>query len=263
MIVERSPIDSELNSSSISNFHPSTASHAVTLCFRPLQLFVCPLRAQKWSLKVSLKYIQPSERTHKAPFDHILVYPKIKIHSKSLSSVIQYSISLCKFSQPAVKSGEKLESLGSGDRNVTNHKRTIFIKLQDKLHKRRPHLDLIATRYQRIPDAIESEIKKKQETYEQFQLLSKKQHIIETLEQFHSVLSGLAARCNFWTLEEQFLRDVKIIHVNSCEAQNELCRSTKTPGEVYRIAPSYERGDILAKKYKSTFTEDLPREHFR
>ena len=34
-------------------------------------------------------------------------------------------------------------------------------------------------------------------------------------------------------------------------AQNELCRSTKTPEEVYRISLSYERGYKYAKSYGS------------
>ena len=37
--------------------------------------------------------------------------------------------------------------------------------------------------------------------------------------------------------------------MNNREAQNELCRSTKTPEEVYRIALSYERGYKYAKSY--------------
>ena len=74
-------------------------------------------------------------------------------------------------------------------------------KRQDELHKRRPHLDLSTTRYSRVLDTIETEFKKERnetyETYETFQLLARKQQIEESLEQFHSVLSGLAARCNF------------------------------------------------------------------
>ena len=76
-----------------------------------------------------------------------------------------------------------------------------------------------------------------------------KQQKGESLEQFHSVLSGLAARCNFGTLETRILRDVFIVNMNNREAQNELCRSTKTPEEVYRIALSYERGCKYAKSY--------------
>ena len=71
-------------------------------------------------------------------------------------------------------------------------------KGQDELHKRRPHLDLSTTRYFRVLDAIETEFKKERnEIYETVQLLARKQHIGDSLEQFHSVLSGLAARCNF------------------------------------------------------------------
>ena len=66
-------------------------------------------------------------------------------------------------------------------------------KGQDELHKRRPHLDLSTTRYSRVLDTIETEFKKERnETYETFQLLARKQQIGESLEQFHSVLSGLA-----------------------------------------------------------------------
>ena len=122
-------------------------------------------------------------------------------------------------------------------------------KGQDELHKRKPHLDLSTTRYSRVLDTIETEFKKERnETYETFQLLARKQQIGESLEQFHSVLSGLAARCNFGTLEARILRDVFIVN-NNREAQNELCRLTKTPEEVYRIALSYQRGYKYAKSY--------------
>ena len=116
-------------------------------------------------------------------------------------------------------------------------------KGQDELHKRKPHLDLSTTRYSRVLDTIKTEFKKERhETYETLDLLARKQHIGESLEQFYSVLGGLAARCNFGTLETRILRDVFIVNMNNREAQNELCRSTKTPEEVYRIELSYERG---------------------
>ena len=72
------------------------------------------------------------------------------------------------------------------------------------------------------------------------------------MKQFHSVLSGLAARCNFGTLEDRILRDVFIVNMNNRDAQKELCRSTKTPEEVYRIALSYERGNKYASSYVAT-----------
>ena len=126
-------------------------------------------------------------------------------------------------------------------------------KGKDELHKRRPHLDRSTVRYPRMIGVLETEFKKERnETYETFQLLSRKQFINENLEQFHSVLSGLAARCNFWTLEDRILRDVFIVNMINREAQKELCRSTKTPEEVYRIALSYERGNKYATSYVAT-----------
>ena len=40
--------------------------------------------------------------------------------------------------------------------------------------------------------------------------------------------------------------------MNNREAQNELCRSTKTPQEVYRLVLLYEQGDKNAKTYVAT-----------
>ena len=122
---------------------------------------------------------------------------------------------------------------------------------QDELHNRKPHLDLATTRYPRVLDEFENVFRKERnETFETYQLLSRKQRDGETLEEFHSVLSGLAARCSLGALERRVLRDVFIVNMSNKEAQTELCRSTKTPDEVYRIALSYERGDKYAKSYK-------------
>ena len=112
-------------------------------------------------------------------------------------------------------------------------------------------MDLAATRYPRVLDEFESVFKKKRnETFEMYQLLSRKQREGETFEEFHSVLSGIAARCLLGALERRVLRDVFIVNMSNKEAQTEHCRSTKTPDEVYRIALTYERGDNYAKSYK-------------
>ena len=101
-------------------------------------------------------------------------------------------------------------------------------KGQDELHKRRPHLDLSTFRYPRMPCVLETEFKKERnETYETFQHLSRKQFIDESLEQFHSVLSGLAARCNFGALEDRILRDVFIVNMNNREAQRNCAGQPK------------------------------------
>ena len=124
---------------------------------------------------------------------------------------------------------------------------------QEELHKRRPHLELGEARYPRVLDAMEGEFKKERnETYELFRLLPRNQRIGESLEQFHAVLSGLAARCSFGALESRVLRDVFSVNMTNREAQNDLRRATKTPEEAYKIALSYERGDKYAKSYVTT-----------
>ena len=56
-------------------------------------------------------------------------------------------------------------------------------KGQDELHKRRTQLDLSTVRYPRMLDALETELKKERnETYETFQFLARKQQINESLE---------------------------------------------------------------------------------
>ena len=101
------------------------------------------------------------------------------------------------------------DRLASEKKLISNLYLCLVEKGQDELLKRRPHLDLSTTRYSRVLDTIGTEFKKERnETYETFQLLAWKQQIRESLEQFHPMLSGLAARCNFGTLETRILRDV-------------------------------------------------------
>ena len=75
---------------------------------------------------------------------------------------------------------------------------------------------------------------------------------MESLKQFHAILSGLAARCFFGALETRVLREVFIVNMTNRKAQNESCRDTKTPEEAYRIALCYERRKKIAKMYVLT-----------
>ena len=124
---------------------------------------------------------------------------------------------------------------------------------QDELQNRKLHLILTTTRYPRIVDEFEENCKnERNEKFKTYQLLSRKRWEGESLEQFHSVLSRLAARCSLGTLERRILRDVFMVNMTNKDAQTELCRSTKTPDEVYKIALSYEKGEKYAKSYKIT-----------
>ena len=86
---------------------------------------------------------------------------------------------------------------------------------QDELHNRKPQLDLVATRYSRVLDEFESVFKKERnETFETYQLLSRKREG-GTLQEFHSVLSELAARCALGALERRISRDVILVNMSN------------------------------------------------
>ena len=122
---------------------------------------------------------------------------------------------------------------------------------QRALHNQHPHLNMETIRYPRFLDTCVALFQKERnETYEMYQMLSRKQKEGESLESFYEEFSGMAARCNLGTQERKRVRDMLIINMRNRDAQNELCRETKTPEEALRIAMSYERGDKYAKTYK-------------
>ena len=122
---------------------------------------------------------------------------------------------------------------------------------QRALHNQHPHLDMGTIRYPRFLDTCVALFQKERnETYEMYQMLSRKQKEGESSDSFYAELSGMAARCNLCTQERKMMRDKFIFNMRNRDAQNELCRETKTPEEALRIAMSYERGDKYAKTYK-------------
>ena len=141
---------------------------------------------------------------------------------------------------------------GEGERTLISN---LYLCLghegQRALHNQHPHLDMETIRYPRFLDTCVALFQKERnETYEMYQMLSRKQTEGESLESFYAELSGMAARCNLGTQERKMVRDIFIFNMRNRDAQNELCRETKTPEEALRIAMSYERGDKYAKTYK-------------
>ena len=109
-------------------------------------------------------------------------------------------------------------------------------------------MDLANTRYPRILDEFEKFFKKERnKTFKTYQFLSRKQREGE-FEQFHSELNGLAARSNHCILERRLLRDVFI--VKNRDGQTELCRSTITPDEVYKMRYRMKAETIMQKATK-------------
>ena len=124
-------------------------------------------------------------------------------------------------------------------------------KGQRALHNHHPHLIMETIRYPKFLDTCVALFQKERnETYEMYQMLSRKQNEGQSLESFYAALIGIAARCNLGTQERKMVRDIFKINMRNKYAQNELCRETKTPEEALRIAISYERGDKYAKTYK-------------
>ncbi len=70
----------------------------------------------------------------------------------------------------------------------------------------------------------------------------------ESIEQFHSALTGLAAECDFGALEQQFVRDLFVTRVNAPELQRKFCVELTSPDEVLRQALAWERGVKNQKK---------------
>ena len=105
--------------------------------------------------------------------------------------------------------------------------------------------NLERTRYSRVPDAMEVYFEKEQnKIYEIFQLLATEQNIGESVEQFYSFLCGLAVWCNFGILKTRILKDVSSVNMSNRKAQHKLCRSNKTPEELFRITLSKSGGKI-------------------
>ena len=86
--------------------------------------------------------------------------------------------------------------------------------------------------------------KPKNETFDRFKLLSRKQKENETIRQFWNELNGLAAKCNFGTVRENLVKDGFIVNKNTKEVQQKLCAEPKdTIAETIQFAISYEEGE--------------------
>ena len=136
---------------------------------------------------------------------------------------------------------------------------------QRALHNQHPHLNMEEIRYPRFLDTCVALFQKQRnETYEMYQMLPRKQKERESLESFYAELSGMAARCNLGTQERKMERDTFTFNMRNRDAQNELYRETKTPEQALQISTNTQRltrrrqirkhygGDKYAKTYKES-----------
>ena len=165
-----------------------------------------------------------------------------------------------KFYFPSTLTEAQINDLGEiGGKPSEERERTMISNLylclrhegQRALHNQHPHFSMETIRYSRFLDTCVAVFQKERnETYEMYQMLSRKQKEGESLESFYAELSGMAARCNLGTQERKMVRDIFIFNMRNRDAQNELYRETKTLEEALRSAMLYERGDKYAKTYK-------------
>ena len=167
--------------------------------------------------------------------------------------VAKHGLVSSEFYFPSTLTEAQINDLGEvGGKPREEVERTLISNLYLCLgHEGQRALNMETIRYPRFLDTCVALFQKERnETYEMYQMLSRKQKEGESLESFYAELSGMAARCNLGTQERKMVRVIFIFNMRNRDAQNELCRETKTPEEALRIAMSYERGDKYAKIYK-------------
>ena len=82
-------------------------------------------------------------------------------------------------------------------------------------------------------------------------LISRRQRDDESLEQFHAVLTGLAAKCQLAHLEDELVRDVFIANMREPELQRRFYKKLRAPDEVLREVQAFERGAANQSQLKS------------
>ena len=174
--------------------------------------------------------------------------------------VAKHRLLLSEFFFPSILTAAQINDLGEiGGKPREEGERTLISNLylrwghegQWALHNKHPHLNMETIRYPQFLNTCVARFQKERnETYEMYQMMSRKQKDRESLESFYAELGGMAVRCNLGTQERKIVRDIFIFNMRNRDAQNELCRETKTPEEALRIAMSYKRGDKYAKTYK-------------
>ncbi len=72
-------------------------------------------------------------------------------------------------------------------------------------------------------------------------LISRRQREGESLEQFHAVLTGLAAKCQLAQLEDELVRDIFIANIREPELQRRFYKKLRAPDEVLKEVQAFER----------------------
>ncbi len=69
---------------------------------------------------------------------------------------------------------------------------------------------------------------------ERVEFFSRRQQEHETLTQFHAILTGLAAKCNWGVLEDELIRDIFITNIRKLDLQSKFCSKKKSRRDTAR-----------------------------
>ena len=97
-------------------------------------------------------------------------------------------------------------------------------------------------------------IRPRNDTFDRYLLLTRRQQKGQTMEQFHSALRSLPAFCQLGALEDGLLRDIFTANITDPEIQKELLKVTLAPEKALKLAISIELSarSHLAIKAKNT-----------
>ena len=111
------------------------------------------------------------------------------------------------------------------------------------MHAKFPHTNVESKSTMELWDELEQTfIRPRNVTFDRYLLLTRKQHQVETMEQFHSALRLLAKHCQLADLEDELLRDIFTANMIDQEIQKELLKATLTPKKALELAVSIELG---------------------
>ena len=113
-----------------------------------------------------------------------------------------------------------------------------------KMHARKfPHTNVENKTTQEIWEELElTFIRPRNVTFYRYLLLTRKQQLVETMEQFHSALRSLEEHCQLDHLRDELLRDKFTANKIDHEIQKELLKTTVTQEKTLELAVSIELG---------------------
>ena len=112
-----------------------------------------------------------------------------------------------------------------------------------RFQQRNPRASLRELKFAEFSDMVKDLfLKCRNVIVDRVKFFTRRQKPNESLELFHGVLSGLAAKCQLAQLEKELVRDVFISNIHVVELQQKFCKKLIAPDRMLALAIEYERG---------------------